>query len=53
MDRLLLVLLMLSAQMEHLLDLENVARAGVSASLHDQFTEACRVHVGNQLADLH
>ena len=53
MDRLLLVFFMLSAQMEHLLDLENVARAGVSASLHNQFTEACCVHVGNQLADLH
>lgn len=53
MDGLLLVFFMLSTQMEHLLNLEDIARAGVCARLNNELAEACSVYIGDQLADLH
>jgi len=53
MDRLFLVFLMLSAQMEHLLDFQDISRASVCACLNNELTEARRVYIGDHLADLH
>jgi hypothetical protein len=50
---LLVFSLMLSAQVQHLLNLENVAGARVGATVNDQFDEVCEFLVLNEVADLH
>ena len=53
MDGLLFILLVFSAEMEHLLNLKHITRTCISTGLHHQLTESGSLFIWNKFTHLH
>ena len=53
MDGLLFILLVLGAEMEHLLNLEHISRACIGTGLDNQLTESGGLFIGDKFTHFH